>query len=68
MTNLADIIVAHYEKHALAWEADRRNSGWNDKIWHDRFIENLPAGARFSTSAVALRARSRPICTRMACM
>ena len=46
MTHPADIIVAHYEKHALAWEADRRNSGWNDRVWHDRFIENLPAGAR----------------------
>jgi SAM-dependent methyltransferase len=46
MASLADNIIAHYEKHARAWEADRRNSGWNDKIWHDRFIENLPAGAQ----------------------
>jgi predicted TPR repeat methyltransferase len=45
MTNLAGKTIAHYEKHALAWETDRRNSGWNDKIWHDRFIDSLPVGA-----------------------
>jgi SAM-dependent methyltransferase len=45
MTNLADHIIGHYEKHALAWEADRRHSGWNDRIWHERFIDRLPAGA-----------------------
>jgi SAM-dependent methyltransferase len=45
MTGPADNIVHHYEKHALAWEADRRNSVWNDKPWHDRFIGSLPAGA-----------------------
>jgi cyclopropane fatty-acyl-phospholipid synthase-like methyltransferase len=43
MTDLADTIIDHYEKHALAWEADRRNSGWNDKLWHDRFVAGLPA-------------------------
>lgn len=46
MTSLADSIIAHYEKHARAWETDRRNSGWNDKVWHDRFIDSLPAAAR----------------------
>src|ERR1700744_430072 len=44
MTDLAESIVSHYEKHALAWEADRRNSRWNEKPWHDRFIGSLPAG------------------------
>jgi predicted TPR repeat methyltransferase len=43
MTDLADTIIHHYEKHALAWEADRRSSGWNDKLWHDRFVAGLPA-------------------------
>jgi SAM-dependent methyltransferase len=42
MTRLADTVIAHYEKHALAWEADRRDSFWNDKLWHGRFVENLP--------------------------
>jgi 2-polyprenyl-3-methyl-5-hydroxy-6-metoxy-1,4-benzoquinol methylase len=45
MTNLADNIRGHYEKHALAWEADRRSSPWDEKPWHDRFVESLPAGA-----------------------
>lgn len=44
-STLADSIVGHYEKHALAWEADRRNSHWAEKPWHDRFIENLPRGS-----------------------
>lgn len=45
MSNLADNIIGHYEKHALAWDADRRNSHWAEKPWHDRFIENLPGGS-----------------------
>jgi predicted TPR repeat methyltransferase len=41
MTTAADDFIAHYERHAVAWDADRRNSGWNDKRWHDRFIRML---------------------------
>jgi SAM-dependent methyltransferase len=44
MTDLPDRIIGHYEKHAHEWDADRRNSGWNDKPWHDRFIAALPTG------------------------
>jgi SAM-dependent methyltransferase len=46
MTDLADKIPTHYEKHAIEWDADRRRSGWNDKRWHDRFIEVLPNHAK----------------------
>lgn len=42
MNELADAIVGHYERHAKAWDADRRSSGWNDKGWHDRFVQLLP--------------------------
>ena len=35
----------HYERHASAWDADRRDSGWNDRIWHDRFVALLREGA-----------------------
>jgi SAM-dependent methyltransferase len=42
---LADRIIDHYERHARAWDADRRLTGWNDKPWHDRFIDALPQGA-----------------------
>jgi 2-polyprenyl-3-methyl-5-hydroxy-6-metoxy-1,4-benzoquinol methylase len=45
MTHLADRIIEHYERHATAWDSDRQNSAWNDKIWHDRFIDRLAAGA-----------------------
>jgi SAM-dependent methyltransferase len=45
MTDLSERIISHYERHALAWDADRRNAGWNDKRWLDRFVEALPHGA-----------------------
>ena len=40
-----DRVIAHYERHARAWDKDRRESGWNDKPWHDRFVAAVPAGA-----------------------
>ena len=43
--DLADRIIDHYERHARQWDADRRNAGWNDKSWHDRFIAALSEGA-----------------------
>jgi SAM-dependent methyltransferase len=46
MTDLAKRIVGHYEKHAAAWDRDRQDSYWNDKIWHDRFIGRLGKGAK----------------------
>jgi SAM-dependent methyltransferase len=46
MTQFAGRIIEHYEKHATAWDRDRQNSAWNDQVWHDRFIDSLPAGAR----------------------
>jgi SAM-dependent methyltransferase len=42
MSHPAKRIVGHYERHALAWDGDRQNSPWNDKSWHDLFIEVLP--------------------------
>jgi len=44
MTNPADLITAHYERHAFAWDADRRRAVWNDRSWIDRFVGLLPAG------------------------
>jgi SAM-dependent methyltransferase len=41
MDDLSDLIIGHYERHALEWEADRRHTGWNDKPWHDRFVSAL---------------------------
>src|SRR5262249_46207240 len=45
MNEIADRIIAHYEHHALAWDADRRAAGWNDKRWIDRFIDFVPPAA-----------------------
>ncbi|MBV8754528.1 MAG: class I SAM-dependent methyltransferase [Hyphomicrobiales bacterium] len=45
MSDLADLIPGHYERHALAWDADRRAAAWNDKCWIDRFIGLLPPAA-----------------------
>jgi len=43
---LSDTIIPHYERHALAWDADRRRLGWNDKCWHDRFTQLLSPNAK----------------------
>ncbi len=43
MNKLADNIVNHYERHAQAWDADRRSGDWNDKACHDQFIQSLPS-------------------------
>ena len=45
MEDLADRVIPHYERHAHAWDADRRRGNWNDKPWHDRFVRALPMGA-----------------------
>ena len=45
MNTFADLIISHYERHAAAWDAERARSVWNDKFWHDRFIEMLPRDA-----------------------
>jgi|SRR5215472_11723293 len=44
MTDPADLITRHYERHALAWDADRRAASWNDEGWIDRLISSLPIG------------------------
>jgi SAM-dependent methyltransferase len=45
MQELADRIIEHYERHARAWDADRRMAEWNDKPWHERFVAALPSAA-----------------------
>src|SRR5262245_14298197 len=46
MRDLARLIIQHYERHALAWDADRRRSAWTDKPWHERFMAQMPRPAR----------------------
>ncbi|MBV9519587.1 MAG: class I SAM-dependent methyltransferase [Hyphomicrobiales bacterium] len=45
MSDPADLVIGHYERHAVSWDADRRAASWNDKCWIDRFGDLLPAGA-----------------------
>ena len=43
MDELAGGITGHYERHAKAWDADRRRFGWTDRPWLDRLAAALPA-------------------------
>lgn len=45
MLDSAALIQNHYERHALAWDADRRRGGWTDSAWLKRFELALPQGA-----------------------
>ena len=45
MSTFADLIISHYERHAFAWDVERARNAWNDKPWHDRFIQMLPRDA-----------------------
>jgi SAM-dependent methyltransferase len=45
MVDAADRIVAHYERHALSWDADRRAASWIDKPFIERFVSYLPRTA-----------------------
>ncbi|MCP4621838.1 MAG: class I SAM-dependent methyltransferase [Bradyrhizobium sp.] len=45
MSDLSETIIAHYERHAAYWDADRRAAAWNDRKWHERFVALLPVGA-----------------------
>lgn len=39
-------VLGLYERHAAAWEADRRLTDFAEQAWLDRWIELLPAGGR----------------------
>ena len=45
MDDAASRIVAHYERHAVSWDADRRAAAWIDKPYIERFLSLLSAGA-----------------------
>lgn len=45
MADAASRIVAHYERHALSWDADRRTAAWIDKPCIGRFLSFLENGA-----------------------
>jgi SAM-dependent methyltransferase len=45
MDDAASRIVAHYERHAISWDGDRRAAPWIDKPYIERFLNVLPGGA-----------------------
>src|SRR5438045_1510712 len=45
MNDAASLIVAHYERHAVSWDADRRAAAWLDKPYIDRFLGLLAGRA-----------------------
>jgi SAM-dependent methyltransferase len=45
MEDAAKQIVAHYERHALSWDADRRAANWIDKPFIEQFLTLLPQRA-----------------------
>ncbi len=45
MEDPASLIIAHYERHALSWDADRRAASFGDKPYIERFLSLLPEHA-----------------------
>lgn len=45
MASDADSIVGLYERHAHHYVVDRRNVGWDERAWLDRFVALLRPGA-----------------------
>ena len=45
MDDAASRIVDHYERHAVAWDGDRRAASWIDKPFIEHFLSFLPQGA-----------------------
>jgi hypothetical protein len=43
-----------YRRHAAQWDAARRSSAWNDRVWIDTFAKKLPAAAACLTSAAVV--------------
>jgi cyclopropane fatty-acyl-phospholipid synthase-like methyltransferase len=39
-------VIDFYRRHTALWDAARRSSGWNDRVWNDAFAEELAGGSR----------------------
>ena len=46
MPELSQRIIDHYERHALAWDRDRRGGRFQEAGWLNRFASLFPAGAQ----------------------
>jgi cyclopropane fatty-acyl-phospholipid synthase-like methyltransferase len=43
---LSETVIDLYRSHAAQWDAARRRSGWNDRLWHEAFVGELGRGSR----------------------
>jgi 2-polyprenyl-3-methyl-5-hydroxy-6-metoxy-1,4-benzoquinol methylase len=44
--NPSETVIDLYRRHAAQWDAARRSSGWNDRVWIDAFANELARGSR----------------------
>jgi SAM-dependent methyltransferase len=44
--NASESVIDLYRRHAAQWDAARRSSAWNDRIWIDTFAKKLARGSR----------------------
>lgn len=43
--SFSENVIELYQRHAKEWDAARRRSGWNDRVWVDAFAQELAAGS-----------------------
>jgi ubiquinone/menaquinone biosynthesis C-methylase UbiE len=44
--NPSETVIDLYRRHAVQWDAARRSSGWNDRVWIKAFANELAEGSR----------------------
>jgi len=42
---LSETVIDLYHRHAAYWDAARRGSDWNDRLWHQAFVKELAGGS-----------------------
>jgi SAM-dependent methyltransferase len=43
--SLSETVIDLYRRRAAEWDAARRRSSWNDRVWIDAFAKELPHGS-----------------------
>ena len=44
--NPCETVIDLYRRHAVQWDAARRSSAWNDRVWINAFANELARGSR----------------------
>jgi len=45
MAHLSETVIDLYRRHSAQWDEARRDSVWNDRIWHEAFVRELARGS-----------------------